>query len=124
MNLLLDTHALLWVVEDSPRLGRHAASAILDGRNQIWISAVSAWEIAIKHSLGKLPMDEPPERILPREIERNGFATVPVSFAHGLALARLPLHHRDPFDRLLIAQAVAENLVLVSAVKLVSWPVP
>ena len=79
------------------------------------MSAATAWEIAIKMALGRLEMDEPPEISLPRELERSAFAHLPISMAHALAVRTLPAHHRDPFDRLLIAQARLDQLVLVTA---------
>ncbi len=117
MNLLLDTHSLLWWLDDSPRLGRQARARIADPRNPVWVSAVTAWEIAIKAGLGRLDLGEPPEACLPRELERGGFRALAVGFDHALGVRGLPRHHDDPFDRLLIAQARAERLVIVTADK-------
>ena len=115
MTLLLDTHAFLWWLDDNPRLGPKSRAAIADPNNTVWVSAASAWEIAIKAGLGRLEMSEPPEDALPREIERGGFRALAISVDHALAVRSLPQHHRDPFDRLLIAQAVAEGLRLITA---------
>lgn len=115
MNLLLDTHVLLWAFEGSSRLGRRATAEIVDPRNQVWVSAVNAWEIAIKYGLGRLDLPAPPEQSVPRTIEASGFSMLVVDLDHALAVAHLPPHHRDPFDRLLIAQATVENLMLVTA---------
>ncbi len=115
MTLLLDTHVFLWWLDDSPRLGLKSRAAIADPDNTVWVSAATAWEIAIKTGLGRLEMSEPPEDILPREIERGGFRALAISVEHALRVRRLPPHHRDPFDRLLIAQASAEGLRLVTA---------
>ncbi len=115
MTLLLDTHAFLWWLDDNSRLGPTARAVIADPDNTVWVSAASAWEIAIKTGLGRLEMSEPPEEVLPREIERGGFRSLAISVEHALAVRTLPPHHRDPFDRLLIAQAKVEDLRLVTA---------
>jgi PIN domain nuclease of toxin-antitoxin system len=115
VRLLLDTHVLLWWLADHRRLGRRARAAIADRRATIWVSAVSAWEIAIKFALGRLDLPEPPEVCVPREIERQHFTPLPVSVEHALAVAGLPAHHADPFDRLLIVQAQLEDLTIVTA---------
>ncbi|MFI5178522.1 MAG: type II toxin-antitoxin system VapC family toxin [Vicinamibacterales bacterium] len=115
MNLLLDTHAFLWWLEGHRKLGRRARTAIEQAEAGVWISAASAWEIAIKVGLGRLELDEPPEACLPREMERSGFQPLAVSVAHALAVRALPPHHADPFDRLLVVQAEAEGLTLVTA---------
>lgn len=115
MTLLLDTHVFLWWLDDNPRLGPAARTAIADPDSTVWVSAATAWEIAIKTGLGRLEMSEPPEEVLPREIERGGFQPLAISVEHALAVRTLPRHHRDPFDRLLIVQAMAEDLRLVTA---------
>ena len=115
MNLLLDTHVLLWGLESSQRLGRAARGAITDPDNGVWVSAVSAWEIAIKVGAGRLELREPPDVCVPREIERGGFRALAVELDHALGVVELPPHHGDPFDRLLIAQARAEGLTIVTA---------
>lgn len=115
MNLLLDTNALLWWLGASPRLGRQAKVVIADPVNAVWVSAATVWEIAIKTSIGRLDMGEPPEQCVPREMARYGFRSIPVEFDHALAVRTLPLHHGDPFDRLLIAQARIEGLQIVTA---------
>ena len=115
MNLLLDTHVLLWWLADDQRLGRGAAAAIADQRNVIWVSAATAWEIAIKTALGRLGIGEPPEECLPREMDAGGMRPLPVTMTHALAVRTLPPHHADPFDRLLIAQAALDGLRIVTA---------
>ncbi len=115
MTLLLDTHVFLWWLEDNPHLGPKSRAAIADPDNTVWVSAATAWEIAIKTGLGRLEMSEPPEEVLPRQIERGGFHPLAISVEHALAVRTLSRHHRDPFDRLLIAQAMAEDLRLVTA---------
>jgi PIN domain nuclease of toxin-antitoxin system len=110
-RLLLDTRTFLWWLADDPRLGTGARSAIALPANQVFVSAVTGWEIAIKRALGKL---EAPDG-LEEAIEQEGFLHLPVSFRHGERAGALPLHHRDPFDRMLIAQCELEGLELVSA---------
>jgi PIN domain nuclease of toxin-antitoxin system len=115
MRLLLDTHTVLWWLEGSARLGKTARIAIGRDDALVWISAASAWEIAIKIALGRLSMREPPEECLPREFERSGFQPLAITVDHALAVRALPNHHPDPFDRLLIAQANLEALTIVTA---------
>ena len=110
MTLLLDTHTFLWWLEDPQLLSPAARKAIGNGANTVYISAVVAWEIAIKRALGKL--DAPDD--LETAIVANRFIPLPVTIAHALAVETLPHHHRDPFDRLLIAQARHEGFRLVS----------
>jgi PIN domain nuclease of toxin-antitoxin system len=114
MNLLLDTHTLLWFVWDDPKLSATARALIVDPANRKFVSVASCWEIAIKTSISKLSLGEPARTFLPREINRNNFDLLPITLDHATAVEGLPFHHRDPFDRLLIAQAVAEPLPLVS----------
>lgn len=111
MRLLLDTHVLLWWLDDRPALGPGARDLISQGDNEVFVSAISAAEIAIKSSIGKLrvPVD------LEQQLDDNAFEPLPLRVSHGLALHDLPLHHRDPFDRLLIAQAKCEDLAVVTA---------
>lgn len=114
MRLLLDTHALLWMLDDSPRLPRHVAAALGDPGNEKVISAVSAYEICLKHALGKLPDAAALATDFEVEIGAIDCTPLPITLGHAEAAAKLDLRHRDPFDRLLIAQARVEGLVLVS----------
>ncbi len=111
MRLLLDTHALIWWLMDDPALPEAARNAIASPGNDVYVSLVSAWEIAVKRQLGKIefPLEEF-EDIL----AANQFEPLPIRLEHILALGNLPMHHRDPFDRLLAAQASNGNLTLVS----------
>jgi PIN domain nuclease of toxin-antitoxin system len=111
--LLLDTHAFLWWVADDRRLSPRARRAIT--RETSFLSLASCWEMAIKISLKKLIIPDPPDRFIRDQLELNGFRLLPVSFEHALAVAGLPFHHRDPFDRLLAVQALDDELSLVSA---------
>ena len=110
MELLLDARALLWWLADDPRLGRHARAEIAKHSNSIYVSAAAAWEIATKRAIGKL---EAPGRIA-AWIDEEGFLELPISVAHAVRSVELPAHHRDPFDRLMIAQAQLEDLTLVA----------
>ncbi len=111
MRLLLDTHALLWWLNDDRKLGNHARGLIGDPGNDVLVSAVSLWEITVKLRIGKLDADlDEILAILPEQ----GFDRLDITDAHLVALAALPLHHRDPFDHLLMAQAVAEGAHFVS----------
>ncbi len=111
MNLLLDTHVLLWAFADDPRLSPEARDLITDGENLVYASAASAWEIAIKKALGKLSLPGDFEA----HLRYHRYTPLPVSVSHALAVETLPQYHSDPFDRLLIAQARQERLVLLTA---------
>jgi PIN domain nuclease of toxin-antitoxin system len=115
MRLLLDTHAFLWWVADAPELSAPAREAIRNPRAECLLSLVSCWEIAIKHSLGKLRLPTSLENFIPEQMAANGFQQMEIDFRHISRVAALPFHHRDPFDRLLIAQAMTEDATLVSA---------
>jgi PIN domain nuclease of toxin-antitoxin system len=115
MNILLDTHAFLWFVEDSPRLSEPARVMIESSDSQPFISMASLWEIAIKISLGKLQLKQPYEIFIPEQLTGNGIGVLNLSLEHTAAVATLPFHHRDPFDRLIVVQAIVEGMPLVSA---------
>lgn len=125
MRLLLDTHALLWFCEGNAALSSAARSAIEDRANERYVSHASAWETAIKLALGKLTLLVPYEDLFPGVLVPNGLILLTADLSHYRALLELPLHHRDPFDRLLVAQAKAEGLTLVSGdVNLAQYGVP
>jgi len=114
VRLLLDTHIFLWAHTDRARIG--ATMAVLeDLENDLLLSAVVAWEIAIKHAVGRMPLPEPPASYVPDRMRAIGAQPVPVSHAHALGVASLPLLHRDPFDRLLVAQAIDLDATVVTA---------
>lgn len=115
MRLLLDTHALLYWVYEPSRLGPNALRALANRENQVYWSIASSWEIAIKVSIGKLTLDGSIDEVIPTELLRHGFSLLPIDHAHVLSVATLPRHHGDPFDRLLVAQALSERLQLVTA---------
>jgi PIN domain nuclease of toxin-antitoxin system len=115
MRVLLDTHAFLWLVSDDSRLSQTARTVFLDNDNEILLSAVTGFECAVKYSLGKLHLAEPPALFIQRRIEANSFTVLGLSMDHTVRVADLPFHHRDPFDRLLIAQCLVDNLPILSA---------
>ena len=115
MNLLLDTHIFLWFVFADAALNNYARSLIEDQANTKFVSMVSLWEMAIKHSIGKLPLTLPFPEFMEQQLQEGGFILLPVNFDHTAQVSSLPLHHRDPFDRLIIAQSMAEGMAIVSA---------
>ncbi|MFH1604778.1 MAG: type II toxin-antitoxin system VapC family toxin [Pseudomonadota bacterium] len=115
MRLLLDTHAFLWWIEDAPTLSRKARAAIADPQNQCLLSLASSWEMAIKLSLGKLKLPDGIERFIPEQLAANGFSQLQIDFRHVAKVAALEFHHRDPFDRLLVAQALEGGLPIVTS---------
>lgn len=114
MNLLLDTHTWLWLLHEPEELTAHALSAVTAGDASLHLSVASLWEIAIKVSVHKLTLASSVQSFLPMAIARSGVKILGISTAHVIAVADLPAHHRDPFDRMLIVQARAEGLTLVS----------
>jgi PIN domain nuclease of toxin-antitoxin system len=115
MRFLLDTQVWLWLQSEPERVIPTVRDALADPGNELLLSAASAWEIAIKHGLGKLVLPLPPEQYVPTRMALSDTASLPVSTAHALRVAALPAHHRDPFDRLLVAQVQMERLTLVTA---------
>ncbi|MEZ4590844.1 MAG: type II toxin-antitoxin system VapC family toxin [Chloroflexota bacterium] len=114
MRFLLDTHAFIWWDSAPDRLSEKALLAIQESDNKILLSVASVWEMQIKTQLGKLKLQKPLAELVSAQQNVNGIELLPIQLRHVLALDSLPLHHKDPFDRLLIAQAEAENAVLVS----------
>jgi len=110
-RLLLDTHVLLWWLSDNPSLGARAKEAIMEPRNEVYVSAASIWEITIKRSIGKLVAPDDMDSI----VEEEGMVKLPITLFHGEQAGALPEIHKDPFDRMLIAQAQAEGLVIITA---------
>lgn len=115
MRALLDTHVLLWWLTDSDRLSARAREVIVDPDSELYWSAASSWELAIKVGIGRLSLPEPPRIFIPRVLREQAIRPLAISHSHVLAVADLPHHHRDPFDRLLVAQCGLENLAAVSA---------
>ena len=114
MRLLLDTHAFLWWLDGDPHLSAAARAAITDPDNEVFVSAASAWEITTKHRLGKLPGATAVAAAVAACVAGQGFHPLPIGLAHGEKAGALPGPHRDPFDRMLIAQAMIEDLILAS----------
>lgn len=115
MKALLDTHTFLWWNLNDPQLSETARAFISDGRNEIFLSAASAWELAIKYSKGRLELPETPEHYVAHRLTRHRFSALPIQLSHALQVYRLPDIHKDPFDRLLIAQSQLEGLPILSA---------
>jgi PIN domain nuclease of toxin-antitoxin system len=115
LRVLLDTHAFLWWIGDDPRLSERAREVLSDGDNDLVFSAASGWEIAIKARLGRLHVPGDLNTYLVRQLTENYTSVLPVHLSHALRVHALPDHHRDPFDRLLVAQAIVEEIPLLSA---------
>jgi PIN domain nuclease of toxin-antitoxin system len=114
VRLLLDTHAFLWFITNDQQLSATATALIADPNNEILISPASYWETAIKISIGKYPLSTPYETFITQGIHGNGFKILPIEPRHTAVLTTMPFHHRDPFDRLLVAQAQVERIAVVS----------
>ncbi|HJW84068.1 MAG TPA: type II toxin-antitoxin system VapC family toxin [Anaerolineae bacterium] len=114
MNLLLDTHVFLWFISGDARLPDALRDSIRDSENEVYVSVVSLWEAMIKHQLGKLPLPQPPEKYLPLQRERHRISSLSLDEASVSHLAELPPVHRDPFDRMLICQAMENGLTFVT----------
>jgi PIN domain nuclease of toxin-antitoxin system len=114
MRVLLDTHVLLWWLDGSPRLSAKAKRVLANGDNELLWSAASTWELAIKSQLGKVRLHEPLRGFIPRVIVSQGLTPLSIEHVHAAYVAELPIHHRDPFDRLLVAQAIVEGVPLMT----------
>lgn len=113
MRLLLDRHTLIWLASQDDKLSDKAKELILDIENELFLSVASIWEMSIKASLGKLILQQPIAQIISEQVQSNGLQLINIETAHALAVASLPWHHRDPFDRLIIAQSQLENLTIL-----------
>lgn len=116
-RLLLDTHTFLWWIDDGPELSAAARAAIANAENECFLSMASCWEMSIKSSLGKLELAKPIQRFVSEQLSANSFALLNIEMRHTAKVEKMPFHHRDPFDRLLIAQAMTEKMTLVTADK-------
>lgn len=114
MSYLVDTHVLIWHAREPERISRRVRAVLNDASVPVWFSMASLWEMAIKISLGKLQLDVTIEVFAESQL-RNAYQLLPVNLVHVVEVAKLPLHHRDPFDRMLIAQALSENLTILTA---------
>lgn len=115
LRILLDTHSFLWFITGDPKLSASAQRIIATGSNKLFLSIASVWEIAIKVSIGRLPIPEQLDTFIPAQLRINRIELLPIELRHTFEVARLPLHHRDPFDRLLIVQAITDGFPIVSA---------
>jgi PIN domain nuclease of toxin-antitoxin system len=113
MAFLLDTHTFLWFVSGDPNLPSSVRNKIIDVNQSCFLSSASLWEITIKRQIGKLDLNISLEELF-EYIDRNQFEIIPITYDHLLTLSNLPFHHRDPFDRLIVSQAIAENLIVIS----------
>jgi PIN domain nuclease of toxin-antitoxin system len=124
VKVLLDTHVFLWAIMDDPRLAARHKKAYLDPRNEMYLSIASVWEMLIKVGVGKIPLPSPATRYLANQLERNRISVLGVRMPHLIELEGLPPIHRDPFDRMLVAQARSENMPIASADSAISkYPV-
>jgi PIN domain nuclease of toxin-antitoxin system len=125
VKFLLDTVTFLLAIEDESRVSREARKYIVDPYEQVYLSSVSAWEIAIKHSLGKIDLPLPPDRLVPMARERLGAEELPLSESSALRVSRLPTVHSDPFDRILVAQAISMGMTILTPDEAIrQYPVP
>jgi PIN domain nuclease of toxin-antitoxin system len=115
VNILLDTHSFLWFIGGHPNLSRTARTFIEDDSHQLFLSIASLWEMAIKVSLNKLSLAQPFDTLIPEQMNLNGIALLDIQIDHVAVVAEMPFYHRDPFDRLLVAQATVEQVPIVSA---------
>lgn len=115
MRYLLDTHTLIWLFENNPRLSNRAKSIVIDETNDLFVSIASIWEMTIKSSLGKLNLSIPLWDLIAQKLIPSDIQLLPIQLEHLAVLETLPFHHRDPFDRILIAQAISDRLILLSA---------
>ena len=114
MKYLLDTHAFLWFVSEDNRLSSKAQSIIINSQNEVYFSAVSAWEISIKIRLGRLTIEEDLEPFIIKQLAENNFSTLSITIFHSIYTSKLPNIHKDPFDRMIVAQAQVEDLSIIS----------
>lgn len=115
MKFLLDTHIFLWWITASQLLSQTARDIISDGNSELYWSTASSWEVAIKYKIGRLPLPEVPELFIPTELAKNRIDSLPIVNDHSFRAGQLPAHHRDPFDRMIIAQAQIENMEIITS---------
>ena len=120
MRFLLDTHVFLWWIMDSPQISENVRRLISEGSSDLFWSAASSWEIAIKYANGKLPLPDEPEVFIESELSTNRISSLSITDAHSFMAGKLPVHHRDPFDRMLIAQSNFENMPLITSDQIIS----
>ncbi len=124
MKILLDTHTFLWWITDNPKLSSRVRKIIGDGRNELFLSAASGWEIAIKAQLGRIKIPDKPELFISEQMVANAIQGLPIQLSHAVHVYNLPIHHRDPFDRMLVAQSQLEGLpILTDDLRISQYPV-
>lgn len=124
MNLLLDTVTFLWLIEDAPNVSADARAALMDDENPLFLSVASSWEIGVKYRAGKLRLPLPPARLVPQQRKLRGIEPLAVIEAAALRLPQLPQFHRDPFDRMLVCQAIEHGMTIVTPDELIrAYPV-
>lgn len=124
MKILLDTSTFLWIITDSPELSKKAKAVYLDEENEVFLSTISAWEIAIKYKLKKLPLPSSPDKYIPYQREQHQINSLALTDEATFFLPKLPDFHKDPFDRMLICQALADNMTLLSSDEnIIKYPV-
>lgn len=124
MKILLDTCTFLWIISDDPRLSPRALELFVDPSNDVYLSVASTWEITIKYGLKRLPLPEPPEYFMPDQRNRHGISSLPLEEDATFCLAKLPDFHKDPFDRILICQAIVSGMVILTPDEFISqYPV-
>lgn len=114
MKVLLDTHTFLWWITDNPKLSSRVRKIIGDGKNELFLSAASGWEIAIKAQLGRIKIPDKPELFISEQMVANAIQGLPIQISHAVHVYNLPTHHRDPFDRMLVAQSQLEGLPILT----------
>ena len=120
MKALLDTHVFLWWITDAPQLPHAVRELIADGGNELYLSAASCWEIAIKARLGKIELPARPDAYITDQMSKNAVQGLPIELSHAFQVFHLPLHHRDPFDRMIIAQSQMEKIPIITSDPLIS----
>lgn len=115
MRIIIDTHIFLWAILEPQRLSSAARCYLIDPDNTLLLSAASVWEIGIKYAAGGLPLKQPPNLLIPQQMQIQGIQALPLTIEHALYAHQLPRHHRDPFDRMILAQAMAEDLPIMTA---------
>lgn len=120
MKALLDTHTFLWWITNTPKLSSRVHKIVSDGKNELFLSAASGWEIAIKAQLGRLQVPDKPELFISEQMVINAIQGLPIQISHAVHVYNLPTHHRDPFDRLLVSQAQLEGLPILTIDPLIS----
>ena len=119
MKILLDTCTFLWIITADPQLSTHARELFIDPLNEVLLSSVSSWEISMKHAIDRLPLPEPPDQLIPYQRELHGIESLPLEEEATFYLTKLPDYHKDPFDRMLVCQAIVGGLTILTPDKLI-----